>query len=600
MKHWYKFLAFGVAIAMLAVLACGGDDDEEPGAVTAPPTAAPAPPASPAPAPRRVVVTRAPVAQQAPVTGLPAPRAVARPAPPPTVAPAAMIKKGGILRVSPNGTLGNLDHVRNTATAVFNSVNSYYDWPMAQNSDAEVKGQMVDVWTLSDDALHYSYTLRDGLLFHDGSPVEASDVVASIKRWQMGTQTPATITRLAGDPEIVAIDTKTFEINPTIPFGLWNAFWATGGVGGLTLVMPKEIAAPLKREDVMTEYGASGPMKFVSWNPGAKLTMERFVDYKPRSEPKSGTSGARIMHVDGIEVIEVPDPATRVAALFTRQVELVDGVDADFLEKLLDEPTINVSIIRPSSLPILATNKVTQPMNNPKARLALVHMINPREYLTAMFGDREGVVWDLCSSLYMCGTPWASDVGEEVYLAGGSPESVAKAKVLWKEAMEEEGWVGKKIVLLTNTDISYLYAGALITKRNLETLGADVEFVVMDWASLLNRKISNLREPPDEGGWHLYQSGGGMLDPVGDSTISQGWNGGFDNAEVQQLVLDFTKAKSYEEGKAIVDEIHRIHFFEDPAVPHFGVQNSITALQDYVNGFSSFRVYTLDGVWLSK
>ena len=596
MKHWYKFLAFGVAIAMLAVLACGGDEDEEPAAVTAPPTAAPAPPAAPAPAPIRVVVTRAPLAQQAPVLRT-RPVPLVRPLPvAPTVAPAALIKKGGILRWAPHATIGNLDPVRNTANAVGDSVRSYYDWPLGLDRDAVVRGQMLDSFTLSDDALHYSYTLRDGLLFHDGSPVEASDVVASIRRWQHAIGLSATLTRLAGDPEIIAIDAKTFEINPTKPFGLWNEYWGTGP----TIIMPQEIAGALEREDVMTEYTGSGPMKFVSWNPGAKLVLEKFVDYKPRSEPKSGTAGARIMHVDAIHLIEVPDPATRIAALFTKQIEASDFLPADFYEQLVEEPTINVVVIKPSTLPILATNKITKPMNNPKARLAILNMINPREYMTAMFGDREGVIWDLCSSLYMCGTTWASDVGEEVYLAGGSPESVAKAKKLWAEAMEEEDYVGKPIVLLTNTDIDWLYSSALITKRNLETLGAEVEFVVMDWASLINRKINNLREPPDQGGWHLYHSGGAMIEPLGDPTIGTGWNGGYDNAEVQQLVLDFAEVRSYEEGKAIVDRIHEIHFYEDPAVPHLGVTNSINAFQDYVNGFQGFRVLTKDGIWLDK
>ena len=87
------------------------------------------------------------------------------------------------LRVVNHSDLKILDPIWTTAYIVRNHGYMIYDTLFALDGNLEVKPQMVDKWTTSDDKLTWTFTLRDGLEFHDGTPVTAEDVVPSLKRW---------------------------------------------------------------------------------------------------------------------------------------------------------------------------------------------------------------------------------------------------------------------------------------------------------------------------------------------------------------------------------------------------------------------------------
>src|SRR6476659_10176372 len=76
-----------------------------------------------------------------------------------------------------------LDPIWTTANIVRNHGYMVWDTLFAMDANMQVQPQMVDRWTLSDDRLTYTFTLRDGLKFHDGKPVTPEDCIASIKRW---------------------------------------------------------------------------------------------------------------------------------------------------------------------------------------------------------------------------------------------------------------------------------------------------------------------------------------------------------------------------------------------------------------------------------
>ena len=602
MSYPVRFVIFGLiaAVALVAV-ACGDDHDI---AVVAPAAApAAAPQAPPAPAAVAAPAAPAPAAPQAPAA--PAPAAAAAPsiaapagATPVTAraartvapVPVGMIMQGGTLRHFNAGSLPNLDIVRQGSNVASTIAHGFYDIPFGWDDDLVPQPQMVDTWSISADAKEYTFTLRDGLKFHDGTPVEAEDVTATILRWKTSVFTPGKIWGLA-EPTLEVVDKKTFKINPTKPFGLWVSYWAQMP----SYIMPKEVAEPLQVEDINTNYMGSGPFKFVSWSPGHKVVLERNDAYVSRTEPKAGTSGERIVHLDFTEHIAVPDAATKVAAMQTGQGEFADGLPNDFYQTLLDTPGLKVEVVKRWARPELATNKLYPPLNSPKSRLAILKMTDHEEYMRAGYGVEE--LWQLGSCLFFCGSQWESFVGDEPYFA--KPDHAA-AQVLWDEAVAETGFEGE-MVLLASTDFPDFYAAALISKRNLEALGAEVDFVVTDWATVLSRKIANLqKDPQTEQGWHFYHTWSPPLDPLSYQAISDTWNGGWDNPRAQQLITDFSTAPSVQEAKDIVDEIHRIFWFEDPPTIPFGSFNYLITMQDNVKGYVPHRTITFDGVWLDR
>lgn len=592
MKYLYRFLIVGAMISVMAAIACSSDDGA---AAPAAPAQTQAAPAAPAPA------TQVPVAPAA----APKAAATAKPAVAPTYAPSRPVAAaagsdadtgaqfGGTLNWTPSATIANLDPIRNTAFVTRSVTHQFHDYMFGWTWSGSSAPQMVDTWSMKDDATEYTFKLRDGLKFHDGSSVKSSDITGSIMRWKTGIGGPSRVWGLAGEPILDAPDDSTVVIKPQTPFGLWVNYWgffATPIIKGAT-------ARSLAFEDVNTDYNATGPYKFHEWIPGARISLVNNDLYSPRDEPKDGSAGGRIPYLDRIDYIEVPDAATRVAALQTGQTDLVTGVPHDFYDSLMAESKINVSILKPFAKQMVATNKTQKPLNNPKARLALQAATDVKAHMAASFGQDD--LYMLCPAIFFCGSQWASESGADLYWE----VDIAKGKKLWAEAMAEENYTGKMIVL-ANTDIPYLYNRALILKEDLENIGAEVEFAVSDWATLISRKIANLRVDPQEDpskGWHFYQTGDeGAIDPVSDAATGTSWNGGWGNEEGYALAEKWTKATSYEEAKGYVDELQRIYYEEDPSLIVYGYSSWLTAQSVEVRDWRPHSIITIDGTWLSR
>ena len=192
MKIWVKLGIFAVAVAMLTVLACGGDDDEDTAQQpAAPAAAATAVPAGAAPTAKPAAAAAAPAAAAtakpaaaAPAAATPAVQptatASARRAAPTAVSADKMPKQGGTLRWIPQASIANLDPSRQTSFVTHSLVHQWYDYPIGQDINRLAITQAVDEWTMSSDAITYTFHLRPDQFFHDGSPVEAQDAVSSI------------------------------------------------------------------------------------------------------------------------------------------------------------------------------------------------------------------------------------------------------------------------------------------------------------------------------------------------------------------------------------------------------------------------------------
>src|SRR5438874_7032659 len=93
-----------------------------------------------------------------------------------------------------------------------------FDMLFAMNEKGEIKPQMVDSWEVSADKLNWSFSLRDGLKWHDGTPVTASDCVASLRRWSV--RDPLGKMLMADTASLEAVDARTFKLALKEPFPL--------------------------------------------------------------------------------------------------------------------------------------------------------------------------------------------------------------------------------------------------------------------------------------------------------------------------------------------------------------------------------------------
>src|SRR5262245_55843806 len=216
------------------------------------------------------------------------------------------------LRVVMLSDLKILDPIWTTAYIVRDHGYMIYDTLLAMDAGLNVKPQMADSWSVSDDKLTYKFTLRDGLKFHDGQPVTAEDCVASIKRWAARDALGRLL--LAAVGKLAPVDRRTFALDLETPFGL--VLDALGKPSASpAFIMPARLAATDPNEQVKESIG-SGPYRFSKdeWQPGNRVVYVRNPDYVSRSENPSGAAGAKRVLVDRVEWKYIPDPATVGAA----------------------------------------------------------------------------------------------------------------------------------------------------------------------------------------------------------------------------------------------------------------------------------------------
>src|SRR6201992_809729 len=196
-----------------------------------------------------------------------------------------------------------------------------YDTLIATDSSFKIQPQMAD-WKISDDKLTYTFTLREGLKWHDGAPVTAEDCVASLKRWGKVDSMGQKLMDFTASLE--ASDAKTITLKLKEPYGLVLESLAKMS-SYVPFMMPKRLADTPANQQIKEQIG-SGPFKFVAaeFRPGVKAVYEKNKEYIPRKEPASWTAGGKIANVDRVEWITMPDAQTAVNALQSGDIDFLD------------------------------------------------------------------------------------------------------------------------------------------------------------------------------------------------------------------------------------------------------------------------------------
>src|SRR5689334_4668015 len=217
-----------------------------------------------------------------------------------------------------------------------------FDTLVATDSSFKVQPQMAD-WKVSDDKLTYTFTLRDGLKWHDGTPVTAEDCVASLKRW--GRKDNMGQKLMDFTASIEAADAKTIVLKLKEPYGLVLESIAKPS-SYVPFMMPKRLAETPAGQQIPEQIG-SGPFKFVKaeFQPGVKAVYEKNWDYVPRQEPPSWTAGAKVVKVDRIEWIAMADAQTAVNALQSGDIDFVENVPFELVKTLAANKDIKLGTL---------------------------------------------------------------------------------------------------------------------------------------------------------------------------------------------------------------------------------------------------------------
>jgi peptide/nickel transport system substrate-binding protein len=382
-----------------------------------------------------------------------------------------------------------LDPIWTTAYIQRNFGYMVWDTLFAMDEKFDVKPQMLDKYDLSADKLTWSFTLRDGLVWSDGKPVTSEDCIASIKRWAAKDSMGQKMMGSVADFE--KVDDKTFKMKMKEPYGL--VLQSLGKPSSnVPFMMPKKTAetdanTQIKVEDVI----GSGPFVFEA-KPGEKVVFTKNKTYKPRAEPPSGLAGGKVVKVDRVEWIAMPDSQTQIAALQNGEIDMIEQPSTDLLPLLAKDKNVKLVDFNPlGNQYVMRFNQVQKPFDNAKIRHAVMVAFGEEDFLKATIGDSK--YYKVCKAVFICGTPLASDEG----MADVLNQNAAKAKELLKEA----GYDGTPVVLLQSTDLQVLTNLAPVAKSQLEAAGFKVDMQSSDWQSVVARRVK--KEAPSAGGWNL-------------------------------------------------------------------------------------------------
>lgn len=319
------------------------------------------------------------------------------------------------------------------------------------SSGAVIPG-LAKSWEISEDGLTYTFTLNEGVTFHDGTTMDAEDVKFSLDRIGAEDSANAQKALYAAISEVNVIDPMTVEIKLSEPNGmmLFNLAW-----GDAVIVAPESIEG-IKQTPIGT-----GAFKFDSWTQGDKIELSRNEDYW-------GTPAVLTKATFKF----ISDPTAAFSSMMAEDIDVFSGFPApENLPQFEADPRFQVLVGSTEGETILSTNNKMPPFDNVKVREALAHAIDRQAIIDgAMFGYGTPI-----------GTHFAPHNPAYVDLTAMSNYDPEKAKALLAEAGFADGFE----TTLFLPPPSYARRGGEIIASQLAAVGIKAEITNVEWAQWL-------------------------------------------------------------------------------------------------------------------
>lgn len=319
-------------------------------------------------------------------------------------------------------------------------------------SDGSVVPGLAESWEISDDGLTYTFKLREGVTFHDGTAMDAEDVKFSLDRINAEDSANAQKALYAAISEVNVIDPATVEVKLSEQNGsmLFNLAW-----GDAVIVAPESI------DNIKQQPVGTGAFRFDSWTQGDKIELSRNPDYW-------GTPA----QLEAATFKFISDPTAAFAAVMAEDVDVFAGFPApENMPQFEADPRFQVIVGSTEGETILSTNNTRAPFDNVMVREAMAHAIDRQAIINgAMFGLGTPI-----------GTHFAPHNPAYVDLTSMSAYDPEKAKALLAEAGFPDGFE----TTLHLPPPSYARRGGEIIAAQLAEVGIKAEITNVEWAQWL-------------------------------------------------------------------------------------------------------------------
>ena len=616
----FNWMILALAAIMALALACSSS--EEPDAPAAPQAPAPAAPAAAAPA----ASMQQPASPQAPAPAAPAAAAAQAPAGTQSQAPSVAsmrpeprpiemmgdAKSGGTLKYVPQGSIKFIDPMATGAIVTGTVGRHAYDQLFWRNANYEIFPQMLDSWSLSDDGTEYTFKVRAGQSFHNGDPLRMTDIAESHNRFArvdpLGRQLLDISAGNEGKERTDQIFNQTLdESGNTIvmkfeqPTAMVLEFLAQLDPRQPS-IMHEDLWSLAPGKPIDTAVG-TGAYMLTEWIPGEVLKFEKFAGYVPNAgEPWDFTKGEITQYLDGFDALDIPDHATRVAAIQTAEVDVLDDFRIDLAETLTEVDGVEWSPIRDGNYGGTAFNLNHPPFDTSEAgRLTrqAVSAVAPNDrIMQAAVGDES--MWTECYLVIHCGTPWGSVAADEVQAEGlktRSGDMETAMRLLAEAEALRPGTKDMQIRIIAASDMPFMPEAGLVMWEAMKEMGfTNVELVSLDWAS---RVAITGSEGPWEVAttWSNFANG---LNPLAPHMPGSTNSAGYDEPRLDTLRGQFLVETDPVVLQSIYDDLNRTINNNPHAINHF-MFSPPRAIRSDVEGFCIDCLFPiLHNVWLDR
>ena len=397
------------------------------------------------------------------------------------------------LKFVPLINLAVLDPVASGTRGTHNHGYLVFDTLHGLDETFAVRPQMVEGHAAENDGTLWTIRSREGLRFHDGTPVLARGTVASIRRF--AARDPFGQALVAATNELSAPDDRTLRFRLAKPFPHLPAALAGSSVV-MPCIMPERLAFADPFRPVPDLVG-SEPFRFVAaeFNAGERATYERFASYAPRADgTPSYTAGPKVAHFDRVEWLSIGDGATAAAALSRGEVGWLESPNADLVPLLKRNAGVTVEVKEASgSIPIMRFNHLYPPFDDPAIRRALLGAVSQSDVMAAVAGT-DRTYWRDRIGLFGPTSPAFSEAGVEILSGRRDYDKV-------KRDLVAAGYRGEPIVVLMSEG-GFLPPISHVGADQLRKSGMNVDLQTMDLPTLFRRRTNNA--PPDKGGWNVF------------------------------------------------------------------------------------------------